>query len=97
MTAWMLWAIVVPLIVIAASFFILAIGLLVALGRTVSILRDIEDKLHALNPLCRVVHRLGDVIDQRVEDWSEKRHSKGLDIAELIMWGVAFIKKLRNK
>ena len=97
MAIWMIWAIVIPLIVIASCFFVLSIGLLIALGRTVSILKDIEDKLHALNPLCRVVHRLGDVIDDRVEEWSERRHSSGFDIAELIMWGVSFIKKLRRK
>ncbi len=97
MDTWMLWAIAVPLIVIASSFLVLAIALLVLLGRLISILKDIEDKLHAVNPLCRVVHRLGDIIDDRIEEWSERKRSTGLDIAELIMWGVSFIKKLRRK
>ena len=92
----MAWAIAIPLIVIAVCFFILAIGLLIALFRTVSILRDIEDKLHALNPLCRLVHRLGDIADERVEEWGERRRTPARDVIDLIMWGISKIKEWRK-
>lgn len=96
MYTWMVWTIAIPLIVIASSLFILAIGLLIALNRTVSILHDIEDKLHALNPLCRIVHRLGEVAEEKVEDWNERRHNPTGDLIDLIMWGISKFKKWRR-
>ncbi|MCH9610039.1 MAG: hypothetical protein S4CHLAM81_08490 [Chlamydiales bacterium] len=90
----MVWTIVIPLIVIAACFLLLAIGLLVTLGRTVSILREIEEKLKALNPLTRMIHRLGDIAEERVERIGERQYSPSRDIMDLIFWGIS---KFRNR
>ena len=96
MYTWMVWALAVPLIVIASSLLLLALGLLVTLSRTVSILRDIEDKLQALNPLCRLVHRLGEIAEDKVEEWSEPKPNPTRDIVDLIMWGISKFNKWRK-
>lgn len=89
----MVWTLAVPLIVLATAFFVLAIGLLVALKRAVNILGDIEDKLHALNPLCRIVYRLG----EHMEECCESRHSRGVELVDLILSGINLVKKWRRK
>lgn len=89
----MVWTIAIPLFVIAASFLILAIGLLLTLGKTAAILEDIEDKLHALNPVCRIIYRLG----EHVEECCERHQSRGAEIAELILSGISLFRKWRRK
>ena len=93
----MVWAIATPLIVIALSFFLIMIALVIMMKRATSVLEDIEDKLYAINPLCRIIYRLGDIIENKMEDWEERKRSRCWDIADWVACGVALFEKFRRK
>ena len=93
MADWMVWTLAIPLIVIGAALSITAIVLLITLRRIILILGDIEDKLHAFNPLCRLFYRLG----RGVEEMDEGVRGRSCELIELILSGIAFLRKWRRK
>ena len=98
MEVWMVWTLAVPLIVVAASLLLLALLLALNICKIVAILRDIEDKLHALNPLCRIVHRVGAMADEKIEAYFEHgQRSTLLEVAEWVMSGLSLFKNYRRK
>lgn len=99
METWMVWTISIPLIVIAASFFLFVFFIALKICKIVSILNDVEDKLQALNPLCRIVYRLGFVVDEKLEEMIEtqRRRPKGLDIMELALVALSLFKNFRRR
>ncbi|MCP5469183.1 MAG: hypothetical protein H7A36_01600 [Chlamydiales bacterium] len=98
METWMVWTIAIPLIVMGASVFLLAIFVALKIHKAFYILDDISDKLQALNPLCRIIYRFGDAADEKLEEYLERKHSsRGLDLAQWILNGVSIIKGFRRK
>ena len=97
MATWMVWTLAIPLIVIAFSFFLLMLTLLFAAVKVIIVLRDIEDKLLSLNPICRTLYRLGSVIDEKVEEWSEGRRSRSQEIVDCVLSVFSIFKRFRRK
>ena len=97
MNTWQVWTIAIPLIVLAATFFIMMLAIVFAIKQATGVLKGIEDKLHAIDPLCRIVHRLGDLADEKVEHFCERDEPRYQGVFDLVALGVELFRNFRGK
>ncbi|MFN0065376.1 MAG: hypothetical protein ACKVOH_03985 [Chlamydiales bacterium] len=107
MVSWQMWTIAIACMAFVGLFLVYTIVSCIALTRLTRSARrlmdDLEDKLHAIDPLCALVYRLGEAADHRVEDWLEEReeqschHSRtSKKVADLAEWALMGFSLFRN-
>jgi uncharacterized protein YoxC len=102
----------ISVLVIAIAFVILVIFVILALVSIKRMTNDINQKVHAFDPIFRVVSKAGDVIEKKtdkqiadmeaaVSEERELRRSGGvntaMEVAEWAMVGLALWQKIKER
>jgi uncharacterized protein YoxC len=110
---WENWMIAISVLVIAIAFIILVIFVILALVSLKRMTNDLNQKVHAFDPIFRVVSKAGDVIERKTEKQladveaaaasqeRELRRNGGvntaMEVAEWAMVGLALWQKIKEK
>ena len=109
---WEHWLIAISIGIAAIAFVALVVFVILALISMKQMLNDIDQKVHSLDPLFRLVSRAGDVIEKKAEkqlaDVEQKIYeeralprSNGLntavEVAEWALIGLALWQKIKEK
>lgn len=109
---WENWLVAISVGIIALAFVALVIFVILALISIKQMLNDVDQKIHSLDPLFRIVSKAGNVmekkavkqlseVEERVSEEREYQRSHGvntaMEIAEWALIGLALWQKFKDK
>jgi hypothetical protein len=110
---WENWTLAICAIIVAAAFLVLVIYVIIALLSMKRIVNDLDQKIHAFDPLFRILTKAGNVIekktDQELAEVEEELYKESepprrnggvntaIEVAEWALIGLSLWQKIRER